>query len=105
LTITKIYYLKGAGQSCPFCYEEKKMAQYRVFTRSWWKENPEYPNGLEPHAGPKRYKRAVFETEQEAREYCQEWNDLNAGGRLSVKMEFESGQFKLGKTRAASWGN
>lgn len=21
---------------------------YRVFTRTWWKDNPEWPNGLEP---------------------------------------------------------
>jgi len=72
------------------------MAEYRVFTRSWWKENPAYPNGLEPHAGPKRYKRVVFETEQEAREYAIAWNEANDAGRYSVKMEFESGNFTKG---------
>ena len=66
------------------------MSQYKVFTRTWWTENPAYPNGLEPCAGPKTYKRRVFDTEQDAREYCQLWNDQNPPGRLSCKMEFES---------------
>jgi len=69
------------------------MTQYRVFTRSWWRDNPKYPNGLEPHAGPKNYKRVVFETEQEAREYALAWNEANDAGRYSVKMEFESGNY------------
>ena len=72
------------------------MTQYRVFIRSWWKENPAYPNGLEPHAGPKCYKRPVFETEKEAREYAKAWNAANDPGRYSVKMEFESGNFTKG---------
>ena len=70
--------------------------QYRVFTRSWWIENPEYPNGLEPCAGPKRYKRAVFDNEHDAREYAKAWNNAHDAGRYSVKMEFESGHFKKG---------
>jgi hypothetical protein len=28
---------------------------YNVFTRTWWRNNPAYPNGLEPSPGRKRY--------------------------------------------------
>lgn len=27
---------------------------FRVFTRRWWKGNPNYPNGLEPYAGGRK---------------------------------------------------
>ena len=65
--------------------EEK---EYRVFTRTWWKENPSWPNGLEPCPGERHYKRGTF-TYEEARELCQEFNENNDPGRLSLKMEFE----------------
>lgn len=32
---------------------------YNVFNRTWWKENPPWPNGLEPEAGLSR--KAEFE--------------------------------------------
>ena len=28
---------------------------YNVFTRTWWRKNPDWPNGLEPCIGPKTY--------------------------------------------------
>lgn len=61
---------------------------YRIFTRRWWKENPSYPNGLEPSPGRKNYIKDV-KTFQEARDFCQEWNATHDPGRLSVKAEFE----------------
>jgi len=43
---------------------------YSVFTRVWWKDNPSWPNGLEPYAGaPKHYLDRHVETEQEARNH------------------------------------
>lgn len=51
--------------------------RYRVFKRSWWKENKDgtWPNGLEPCPGKRRYIRgAVFDTEEEARDFCKQRN-------------------------------
>ena len=62
---------------------------YRVFTRNWWKENPSWPDGLEPHLGRKKILREGVETEEEARKICKEYNDNNSPGRLSRKAEFE----------------
>lgn len=62
---------------------------YRTFTRTWWRNNPKWPNGLEPHAGRKTYY-ATYNTAQEARDVCEVWNRQNPPGRLSRKMEFES---------------
>ena len=67
---------------------------YRVFKRTWWKENSSYPNGLEPCPGPKRYvSGATFDTEQEARDFCKLRNaepQSIAKVRLSLKYEYES---------------
>lgn len=63
---------------------------YVVFNRTWWKENPAWPNGLEPEAGKKHYHGETFDTQEEARKYCQEWNARHEAGRLSDKCEFES---------------
>ena len=49
------------------------MKKYSVFTRTWWKFNKTWPNGLEPFPGEKSYIKH-FNTEQEAREYCQYHN-------------------------------
>ena len=65
-----------------------------VFTRSWWTENPCWPNGLEPEPGKKRVLRRDL-TEDEARAFCREYNDpdhlklLYGKNRLSIKAEFE----------------
>ena len=64
---------------------------YRAFKRTWWIENPSWPNGLEPGAGERTYFRgAWFETEEDAREFCQDWNASHDPGRLSLKAEYES---------------
>ena len=60
------------------------------------KENPDWPDGLEPKAGRKRYrmpstnwKQQTFATEKEAIAWCKEWNDTHEPGRYSLKAEFE----------------
>ena len=61
---------------------------FKTFTRTWWKENPSWPNGLEPEAGERTYLKRFYD-EAEAREFCQEWNDAHEPGRLSLKCEYE----------------
>ena len=46
-----------------------------MFTRSWWKDNPEWPNGLEPCAGEKEYTGHIWETEEQAIAYCNGFNE------------------------------
>lgn len=64
--------------------------RYRCFTRTWWTENPLWPNGLEPCAGKKSYHRHPKNcTMEEARAYCRKFNETHDPGRLSYKAEFE----------------
>jgi len=63
--------------------------KYRIFKRSWWRDNSEWPSGLEPHAGKKQHIKYV-DTEQEAREFCTEQNKINNPGKYSIKCEFEA---------------
>jgi hypothetical protein len=63
---------------------------YNVFTRTWWKENPDWPNGLEPCAGEKDYI-AFGLSELEARAMCKELNRDIDPGRYSLKAEYEEG--------------
>jgi hypothetical protein len=74
---------------------------YSVFTRTWWKENPKYPNGLEPDSqGRKHYLERGLKTEDEARRVAKEYNRTHAPGRLSKKAEFESDELDgLGAAR------
>jgi hypothetical protein len=64
------------------------MKKYIIFTRTWWKENKEWPNGLEPHAGRKKVI-GFAQTEEEAQTICKEWNAGHNPGRLSRKAEFD----------------
>jgi len=61
---------------------------YKVFTRTWWKNNPQWPNGLEPCAGRKTTIAKGIQTEQEARAICKRYNDNHNPGRLSRKAEY-----------------
>ena len=63
---------------------------YEIRTRTWWKNNPSWPNGLEPCATPwdKAHKLATVNTETEAREICAEYNANHKPGRLSRKAEY-----------------
>lgn len=62
---------------------------YYVFTRTWWRNNPAYPNGLEPSAGKRRVLRKYL-TRGEALRFCAEWNANNKPGRFSRKCEFDA---------------
>jgi hypothetical protein len=61
---------------------------YHVFHRTWWKKNPAWPNGLEPHPGQKHTLDEV-QTEAEARTLCKEYNSENEPGEYSDKAEYE----------------
>ena len=62
-------------------------ATYTVFTRTWWKDNPSWPNGLEPEPGEKTTL-AVGCSWAEAKDICKEFNDENDPGRYGLKAEF-----------------
>jgi hypothetical protein len=64
------------------------MAAYRAFTRTWWKANKSWPNGLEPCAGKKRTIGKNL-SEEEARSLCKSWNANHEPGRFSLKAEYE----------------
>ena len=63
-------------------------AQYRAFKRTWWRHNPNWPNGLEPYAGRKIFL-GKFLTEEGARDFCRQWNSSHEPGKLSLKAEYE----------------
>ncbi len=66
--------------------------QYIVFSRRWWKDNPDYPNGLEPHSTARRTFIGYAEWEDEAREMCENWNkefnERHRSNKYSVKAEY-----------------
>ena len=61
---------------------------YRVFTRTWWINNPSWPNGLEPGAGRQTTIRRNVKTEADAQAICKQYNDTHNPGRLSRKAEY-----------------
>lgn len=65
------------------------MEKYRIFTRTWWRHNPEWPNGLEPCLG-RRTTIGYAQTEEEAREICKKWNASHNPGKLSRKAEYDT---------------
>jgi len=66
------------------------MEKYRVFTRTWWRRNPSWPDGREPSLGRKSYRGHPDNlTCTEAQRYCRHWNAEHAPGPLSRKAEFE----------------
>jgi hypothetical protein len=60
---------------------------FKVYVSNWWKENPDWPNGLEPD-GTVRHTLKKVGTEAEARAVCEEYNATHAPGRLSRKAEY-----------------
>lgn len=62
---------------------------YKVFHRTWWKRNPNWPDGREPGIG-KSHHIGYAETEEEAREMCKLWCRDHAPGLLSDKAEYTS---------------
>jgi len=63
--------------------------KFTIFTRTWWKHNPDWPEGLEPHMGRKTII-GYANTEEEARAMCKDYNDSHKPGRLSKKAEYQS---------------
>jgi hypothetical protein len=61
---------------------------YTCFIRTWWRDNPAWPDGLEPCPGEQRIIAEDVETIEEAREICQEWNESHEEGRYGLKAEF-----------------
>lgn len=61
---------------------------YKVFHRKWWRKNPSWPGGLEPHPGPK-HEICKCETEEEARQECEIYNNNHRPGKYSDKAEYE----------------
>jgi len=65
--------------------------RYTVFTRTWWRENPDWPDGLEPCVGRKRTI-GHCDTIEAARRMCRQYNETTgqtkANRRLSRKAEF-----------------
>jgi len=61
---------------------------YKVFTRTWWKRNPKWPEGREPKRGRKTVL-GMVRTEEEAVRMCDKYNDTHKPGFLSRKAEFE----------------
>lgn len=62
---------------------------YRVFTRTWWRENPAWPNGLEPCTGRKTTLAKRIATAEDALEIAVQYNNTHEPGRLSRKAEYE----------------
>lgn len=84
--------INRAEQSWPESYEiggfMPDQPLYNVFTRTWWRPNPAWPNGLEPGAGRKTYLRRGV-SYADARAICEQYNKTHTPGRLSRKAEFE----------------
>jgi hypothetical protein len=62
---------------------------FHVFTRTWWKRNPNYPGGREPGVGRKTTLARNVTTAEEARAICQRYNETHAPGFLSRKAEYQ----------------
>ncbi len=62
---------------------------YKVFTRTWWKRNPKYPDGRELYVGWKTTIRKLVGTEKEARSICQQYSASHEPGPMSRKAEYE----------------
>lgn len=63
---------------------------YEIFARNWWKENPSWPNGLEPDPRAEREYLGEAATEEEAQALCRSYNRENPPGSLSRKAEYTS---------------
>jgi len=65
------------------------MNDYRIFKRKWWKDNPSWPDELEPHPTARKTTICYVSTEEEAQEICEKWNRINDPGRYSMKAEYQ----------------
>ena len=62
---------------------------YKVFTRTFWRNNPAWPDGREPGLGKKTTLKKNIKTEAEAQQICRDWNRTHEPGKLSRKAEYE----------------
>jgi hypothetical protein len=62
---------------------------FRIFSRTWWRPNVNWPQGLEPHAG-RKHTIGFADTEEAARDMCRVYAANHKPGRLSRKAEYES---------------
>ena len=60
---------------------------YKVFHRTWWRYNRDWPDGREPGVG-RPITIEYVNTEAEAREACSAWNACHDPGFLSDKAEY-----------------
>ena len=67
---------------------------YTIYTRNWWKENKDWPNGLEPDGTGTKKVIGYAETLEEARKIAKDYNENNLPGRLSRKAEFTNRPLK-----------
>jgi hypothetical protein len=70
-------------------YKAREKIMYYVFTRNWWRDNPSWPDGLEPCPGRRHTIHKGIESEEEAQKICREWNATHKPGRLSRKAEYD----------------
>ena len=61
---------------------------YKVFKRTWWRKNDNWPDGLEPFFGRKTTLRKGL-TLEEARAFATDWNRKHKPGKYSMRAEFE----------------
>lgn len=61
---------------------------YKCFVRTWWVKGA--GGKIIPGPGKKHYEPGIW-SEKEARAMCQEYNSTHKPGKLSKKMEYESG--------------
>jgi len=68
--------------------------KYTIFIRNLWKENRDWPNGLEPDGPARKRKIGTADTTEEAREKCAEWMATHQFSkqerRLRLAAEFTS---------------
>jgi hypothetical protein len=66
-----------------------KLKRFRVFHRTWWRKNADWPDGREPGVG-KSHHVGWANTEAHARHLCRRWNATHTPGPLSDRAEFET---------------
>ena len=61
--------------------------KYRIFHRTWWKHNKNWPDSREPCAGKQIFV-SWADTELKAQELCMQWNLNHKQGLYSDKAEY-----------------
>ena len=63
------------------------MTKYKVFHRTWWKYNRDYPDNREPNLGKEKFISWAYSYES-AQDICRVWNANHDPGKYSDKAEF-----------------